>query len=302
MVSRIPEMIRKGLEDPSKIPPFLRSRFIRKTWSFWESLGFHLVPNHFYYPIPNEDDLREKDPWNKKYPTDGIELRETEQLDLLDGFENHISEYSYSYSGSINRADGTVLYSMVREFEPDRIIEVGSGKSTRISLRASDMNMQESGDSTEITAVEPYPDDDLLSLASENEELNLIESRAEDVDISRYLQLESGDFLFIDSSHTLTIGNDVSHLYLKLLPQLPEGVFVHSHDIFFPNEYPKHWTLDKKRFWTEQYLLQAFLMFNDAFEVVWSGQYMYDEYHTEFKQAMPKADSGGGSFWIRRTN
>lgn len=97
--------------------------------------------------------------------------------------------------------------------------------------------------------------------------MTLRERKAESIDVSEYLRLGPNDILFIDSSHTLTIGNDVNHLFLRVLPQLPEGVFVHVHDIRFPEEYPKELVLNQHRFWSEQYLLQAFLMFNERFEV-----------------------------------
>jgi hypothetical protein len=199
---------------------------------------------------------------------------------------------------------------MVREFEPDRIIEVGSGESTEVALAASQKNKQESGVSTDITAIEPHPSEKLQNIDKHNGNVTLLKSRAEDIGVREYCKLEDGDFLFIDSSHTLTVGNDVAHLYLKVLPQLADGVCVHSHDIRFPSEYPKEWMLDDHRFWTEQYLLQAFLMFNDTFEVLWAGNHMANHFPDELEQRLPnyqsgsKADAVGGwpgSFWMRRT-
>ncbi|WP_435156857.1 class I SAM-dependent methyltransferase [Haladaptatus sp. DFWS20] len=268
----------------------------------WQSLGFHIIPNHYYYPVPDTDDLREKQPWDDDYPTEGIELREEEQLKLLDDFKQYFSECSFSGTEMFPHADGAVLYAMVRKFKPDKIIEVGSGVSTRLSLIASTQNKKQTGDTTEIIAIEPYPDESLRELNRTRENLTLIETKAEELDAENYLQLKEGDFLFIDSSHTLNIGNDVAHLYLRILPQLPKGVYVHCHDIFFPSEYPKEWILDSHRFWTEQYLLQTFLMFNDSFDVVWSGHHMYDEYRDKFEKALPKAERCGGSFWIKRVD
>jgi hypothetical protein len=305
------ELVKRGLEDPSAVTHFLRKKVIRKTWPIWQSFGFHVVPNHFYYPIPDTDDLRRKQPWNETYPTAGIDLREDRQLELLDECRDYFAEYTHPEreAGFVTNGDGPMLYAMVRKFEPDRIIEVGSGESTAVTLAAARKNEQESGTTTEITAVEPYPDEALRELARGNDGLTVLESRAEDVDVSEYCRLESGDFLFIDSSHTLTVGNDVAHLYLKVLPQLPDGVCVHSHDIRFPAEYPKEWILDEHRFWTEQYLLQAFLMFNETFEVLWAGNHMSDQYPEELERSLPnyrssaEADDGGGwpgSFWMRR--
>ena len=81
----------------------------------------------------------------------------------------------------------------------------------------------------------------------------------QDIELEFFLQLESGDMLFIDSSHTVKIGSDVNYFFLEVLPRLRPGVIVHVHDIFLPFEYRRDWVLDELRFWTEQYLLQAFL-------------------------------------------
>lgn len=140
----------------------------------------------------------------------------------------------------------------------------------------------------------------MKKIERQNDNVTLLNSRAESVEVQEYCRLEEGDFLFIDSSHTLTVGNDVAHLYLKVLPQLADGVYVHSHDIRFPSEYLKEWILDDHRFWTEQYLLQSFLMFNDSFEVLWAGNYMPNQHPDKLEQGLPnyqsegKANHGGG--------
>jgi hypothetical protein len=73
------------------------------------------------------------------------------------------------------------------------------------------------------------------------------------------------------------------------------------HDIFFPFEYPKDWVIRRRRFWTEQYLLQAFLAFNAEFEVLVSSGYLAARFPEELKSVFPTADPWlGGSFWMRR--
>jgi len=123
--------------------------------------------------------------------------------------------------------------------------------------------------------------------------------------------LQSGDILFIDSSHTVKIGGDVNYLFLEILPRLKPGVIVHVHDIFLPFEYRRDWVMDEFRFWSEQYLLQAFLSFNSEFEVVMANRYLAHKYVDNLKVAFAAlADLqtgrpssvrwGGGSFWMRR--
>jgi hypothetical protein len=73
------------------------------------------------------------------------------------------------------------------------------------------------------------------------------------------------------------------------------------HDIFFPFDYRRDWVMEEFRFWTEQYLLQAFLTFNSEFDVLMSNSYLSHYHERELKAAFPTLPScGGGSFWMRR--
>jgi hypothetical protein len=71
------------------------------------------------------------------------------------------------------------------------------------------------------------------------------------------------------------------------------------------------WGLDEFRFWSEQYLLQAFLTFNSEFEVMMANRYLAHRYREDLKAAFPNLENlqpalpnpvkwGGGSFWMRR--
>jgi len=75
-----------------------------------------------------------------------------------------------------------------------------------------------------------------------------------------------------------------------------------AHDVFMPVEYPKQWVLDCSRFWNEQYLLQTFLSFNAAFEVLWAGHWMHINHPDLLMKAFPSYRAGvwPGSFWFRR--
>jgi hypothetical protein len=150
-----------------------------------------------------------------------------------------------------------------------------------------------------VTCIDPYPSNALRKgfpgLRS------LIEEKIEDIDLEFFSQLDSGDVLFIDSSHTVKIGHDVNYLFLEVLPRLRPGVIVHVHDIFLPFEYRRDWVLDEFRFWTEQYILQAFLTFNSEFEVLLSNSYLNHYHQQELKAAFPDLSRWiGGSFWMRR--
>jgi hypothetical protein len=183
---------------------------------------------------------------------------------------------------------------MVRHFQPRLIIEVGSGFSSLLLGQAAAKNK-----SSQLICIEPFPREFLrngfIGLQS------LIDKKVQDVDLEFFSQLESGDILFIDSSHTVKIGGDVNYLFLEVLPRLKPGVIVHVHDIFLPFDYPRAWVLDEFRFWTEQYLLQAFLTFNSEFEVLLANGYLHYYHRSDLKTAYPSLTSwGGGSFWMRR--
>ena len=131
----------------------------------------------------------------------------------------------------------------------------------------------------------------------------LIPEKVQDVPISEFMTLGDNDILFIDSSHVLKTGSDVHYEYLEVLPRLNRGVIVHVHDIFLPAEYPREWVLGEHRFWNEQYLLQAFLAFNESFEVLWAGSYMHLRYPEELETAFSsyrREETWPKSFWMRR--
>jgi Predicted O-methyltransferase len=184
------------------------------------------------------------------------------------------------------------------------IVEVGSGFSSIIAAEAIAKNKNSA-----LICIEPFPPDFLRKgfpgLHS------LIEKKVEDIDLEFFSQLQSGDILFIDSSHTVRIGGDVNYLFLEVLPRLKPGVIVHVHDIFLPFEYRRDWVMDEFRFWSEQYLLQAFLTFNSEFEVLMANRYLAHRYLDDLKAAFPSLEKlkatlpnsvrwGGGSFWMRR--
>ena len=193
---------------------------------------------------------------------------------------------------------------MVRHFQPQLIIEIGSGFSSLLLGEAAAKN-----NSSALICIEPFPQEFLKQGFPGLH--RLIEKKVEDIDLEFFSQLHSGDVLFIDSSHTVKIGGDVNYLFLEVLPRLEPGVIVHIHDIFLPFEYRRDWVKEEFRFWTEQYLLQAFLTFNSEFEVLMANSYLAHGYLEDLKAAFPSLEKlkttlpnsvrwGGGSFWMRR--
>ncbi len=130
------------------------------------------------------------------------------------------------------RLDAAAAYTLVRQQRPGRIVEVGSGHSTRFLARA----VADEGLACQITAIDPAPRADLSRL-----EVELIRSAVPETGDQPFLALEAGDFLMIDSSHILMPGSDADYLYGRVLPALPPGVLVHIHDVFLPDDYPTEW-------------------------------------------------------------
>jgi hypothetical protein len=154
-------------------------------------------------------------------------------------------------------------------------------------------------DNSALICIEPFPLDFLRQGFAGLH--SLIEKKVEDIGLEFFSQLASGDILFIDSSHTVKIGGDVNYLFLEVLPRLKPGVIVHVHDIFLPFEYRRDWVMEEFRFWSEQYLLQAFLSFNSEFEVLMANSYVAHRYMKDLKATFMNSPWwGGGSFWMRR--
>jgi hypothetical protein len=289
------------------MPRCLHSGKLREIFPVWERHGFHVTPVHFYQPIPDTQSLPQK-LWDKPSELVGIDMNDSVQLGLLRNyfpkFRDEYEQFPTSSTGESGRfhlnndlfdgTDALVAYCMIRQFQPRLIIEVGSGFSSLISGEAAVKNK-----SSALICIEPFPREFLRQgfpgLHS------LIEKKVEDIDLEFFSQLDSGDVLFIDSSHTVKIGGDVNYLFLEVLPRLKSGVIVHVHDIFLPFDYRRDWVMDEFRFWTEQYLLQAFLSFNSEFEVLMGNSYLGHYHMEDLKATFPVSPWwGGGSFWMRR--
>lgn len=288
---------------------------IKKSFPICQRIGFHITPNHYYEPIPDTRAL-EDELWSNNSDLVGIDMREESQINLLYQFHSKFKgEYErfprnktsiphqyYVNNGGFESVDGEILYCMIRQFKPKKIIEIGSGNSTYLAAQAVLKNKEEDGIECELIAIEPYPNDVLnigFSALSE-----LIPEEVQNIPLSKFSELTENDILFIDSSHVLKIGNDVQYEYLKILPNLNKGVIVHIHDIFLPSEYKKEWILREHIFWTEQYLLQAFLTYNSDFEVLWGGSYMHLRHPDRLENVFSsynRENRWPGSFWIRRS-
>ncbi len=191
-------------------------------------------------------------------------------------------------NGYYDSPDADALYLMIRRFQPKRVIEVGCGNSTRVTRQA----IIDGGLSTEITAIDPYPRADIAHVVDRFEQ-----KRLEDVDPSLFETLESGDVLFIDSSHVVRMSNDVAHLFCRIIPALKPGVVIHVHDVFLPFEYPKRFFYDCPG-WGEQYMLHALLQ-SEMFSMLWPGYFLQQTRPDAVAQLPFLGDGRAQSIWVQ---
>jgi|SRR5450432_70912 hypothetical protein len=289
-----------GRQQTRAREPFTRSskfrQFASTVFRMFQRLGISITPRHFYWPIPDLNALGTKK-WTECSLSDGVDLRLARQMQLLtSGFLAPQSELNFGElettcehefhfnNGYFERVDAEVAYSVVRQFRPRKIIEIGSGHSTRLMATALRRN-QEEGSPGELIGIEPHPSPVLRRGFPGFTELIL--KGVQDVPMSLFLTLDAGDILFIDSSHVVSVGSDVVHEILKILPKLKPGVLVHVHDIFIPAEYPEKFVMTNLCFWGEQYMLEAFLSFNRAFEVLWASSAMQFYHREALEQYFP---------------
>lgn len=276
------------------------------TYKLWDALGVTPIRFHYYEPIPRCDRLPPR-AWQRD-PMVGVDLNVEGQLALLNTLnygeellaiplEHSANGVRFHYRNTLfGPGDAEAYYSIIRRFRPRRILEIGGGYSTLIARLAVAKNARD----VEHICVEPYEQPWLENIGLSQ----VIRSRVEDLPLDLFAGLRRDDILFIDSSHVLRSGGDVWFEYLHILPLLRPGVLVHAHDIFLPYPYPESWLTVHRRYWTEQYLLQAVLQSNPSLEIVLAMHFLSKDHPQELARAFPVyAMHGGcnpGSFWVQR--
>jgi len=275
------------------------------TYRIWDHFNVSPINHHFYEPIFPIARIADQDLRSEMV---GIDWNEKGQLALLDELRPYGGELKeipvkadtgiYHFGNTTyGPGDGESLYAMLRLHRPKKFVEIGCGYSTLIADRALDQNRRE-GSPCEHIGIDPYPPPWLPKTVT------VLPQPVERCP-SCVFQFSAGDVLFIDSSHVLRTSGDVAFEYLEVLPRLASGVLVHIHDIFLPYGYPSQWLLER-RFWTEQYVLQAFLTFNSAFEVLLATHWLSRVHTTRFLSTLPLLGRAefthrfASAFWIRR--
>jgi hypothetical protein len=232
---------------------------------------------------------------------------------LLTGFLDHSSELKEiplrSNASSLEPCwlnewfsgiDLVALYGFMAKTNPHRLIEVGSGQSTKIARRAIRTHRLQ----TAITSIDPQPRAEIDQLCD-----SIVRKKLEDCDLTIFDSLEVGDIFFFDGSHRTFMNSDVTVFFLEILPRLKPGVLVHIHDIFLPDDYVPWWHQQfyPHRYWSEQYVLAASLLAGHKnYEVVLPNHYINSD--SELNRLLDPlwgapelagVSQSGSSFWIR---
>ena len=297
---------------------------LRTTRRSIEALGYNVArKSDFYSPLPSESGLvRTVSRWNRPSALAGVSydidrykhrLREL-TLRYWDEFEAlppYTETAMAGFGPGYTEFDALVLYATIRDLKPARYFEVGSGVSTFYCSVAASRNADE-GRPVQIRCIEPSPLEQLHMLPG----VEILSRQVQDLSPEMFLELHDGDVLFIDSTHVLRIDGDVSFLVLEVLPRLRKGVAIHVHDVPFPYNIPypaEHWVLGKTHrapdwpmYWNEAMVLQAFLAFNNAFEIEISAPLI--RYHDEaflsatvpLYQSVAEEPNTLSSIWLRK--
>jgi predicted O-methyltransferase YrrM len=252
--------------------------------------GFLAVPLHYYQPIFDPETVPES-VWTRRHDLPGIDFEQQGQLKFLEEIgsfgeecvwpERATTGY-YAQNGSFGYSSGALLHATVRHLAPERVVEVGAGMSTLLIAAALERNGR-----GVLTTIDPNPREQVADLPEHRE---VVSDFVERMPLDTFDVLRSGDLLFIDSSHVVRTGGDVNYLYLDVLPRLSPGVVVHIHDIQLPYEYARSYsarTDGPRTFWTEQYLLQAFLAQNANWKILLAGHHIQRDFPERFQAAFP---------------
>lgn len=271
-------------------------------------------PGHVYSPItdPNDRFLRQTEIQSLDALNDRVDLPidEPAQLRLLGWLAEQGSRFPFQNgplgdwryhtgNGHFGHADAALLFSMLLEYKPSRLIEIGCGFS---SLLVMDVNDCFLGHSLEAAFFDPSPDAILGLLRPLDPYRDHVHARrSQEIPANLFAQLGRGDILSLETSHVAKTGSDVSDIFSRILPSLAPGVLVHVHDIYYPFEYPESWVVQDNRSWNEAYFLRAFLQYNGSFRVLFFNNLMTRKYPDRMSAAFPGLEeTPASSIWLEK--
>lgn len=267
-----------------------------------QELGVNVSPANFYSEIPMIADVEQihretagKTPYGTIFDPAILSTWLGELMRFSAEFDPPVDapqdSPQYRWKCMFSYSDAMAYHCFIRKLKPGKIVEVGSGFSTLIARAACETNH-----CGEVVCIEPYPKAFLKGLAGVTVHEKPVQMlRPEFFNDT----LADGDILFIDSTHTVKHGSDVLHLYLTILPNIRRNIVVHVHDIHLPRVMPLHYLRDIQIYWTEQYLLYAYLLENARDRVIFGSAYHFIYNKPQLEAFMHgRHAAGGASLWF----
>lgn len=192
------------------------------------------------------------------------------------------------------RLDAAAAYALIRSRRPARLVEIGCGHSTRWFARA----VTDGTIATHLTAIDPRPRAALAGLP-----VALLRTTLQKAGAAPFAELAAGDVLSLDGSHVLMPGTDVDLVLNRLMPDLPQGVLVHLHDVFLPDPYPVRWAW---RGYNEQQAV-ATLLTGGGWRILWSSRWaatrLVDRFSRSIVASLPLPPGAlEASLWLEKTD
>jgi len=277
----------------------------RKILPYTQLLGFSILGDHFYEPVPNLKLIRDR------YSDEPRKLTGFQPVSSwAEGMEQvtgpYLAEYLaspvYEKFGKENWFyagwDAAYYYCLIRSRKPTSITEIGRGMSTWIAGAALERNAGD-GSPGEIVSIDPYFHGENTTSCT-----RIVTTELQQISASERETLLRAESFFIDSSHVARWGSDVLRLFESWIPEVPAKTLVHIHDIFTPYDYPREWLVAQKRFWNEQYLFEPFIAFNSAFQIECPMYYLFKtgalQQLSARVHAPELAGANGSAMWLSR--
>ncbi|PPR52530.1 MAG: hypothetical protein CFH14_00287 [Alphaproteobacteria bacterium MarineAlpha5_Bin4] len=250
---------------------------------FEKYFKIHITRAHFYSPIPDLYEIQNKD-YEKVFKTDGVNLNIKYQIANINILCKNFSHEFIPYKNDgLSLVDSFMLYAFIRQKKPKKIVEIGSGDTTKIILKALNENKKK-GFEGNLFSINPY---NKIFKSKISDNFEIINKKIQDMPLDFFKDL---DFLFIDSSHISKFESDVNFEILEVIPIIKnKGAIIHWHDIHFPKNYSKDVIENKKRnsFWNESYMVHSFLLYNNRYKIIYAGKYLQLYYFDILKNNFP---------------
>ncbi len=269
----------------------------RKIYELLNALGISkkgiFIPHRYVASFKKQKNIHVENYFKKNH------LLIKANLELIKKFENELlnTENNFEPSPRWNQdwfplLDAVSTYALIRKYKPKKIVEIGSGHSTRFIVKS----IVDSQNDCKLFCIDPKPRAKINNLP------NIIHIPSKIQDIEKDQNLFSNiDLLFIDSSHILMPGSDVDIIFNHIMPKLNSRCLVHIHDIFLPDSYPDEWDW---RNYNEQSLVSNMII-SEKWGIEWSSHYIrknfYSEINNSFLNKLPLLNGAfESSLWLKK--